>query len=134
MQLQRERSRRNIPHQWALAGDIPKSEFTGYRVLMTETKLVGIRKEGEAANSAREGDQVEVFLERTPFYAESGGQIGDTGTVTTPSGRVRVEDTQRPADGVIAHLGTVVTGEVRVGEKATASVDASRRAEIARHH
>ena len=134
MQLQRERSRRNIPHQWALARDIPKSEFTGYRVLMTETKLVSIRKEGEAANSAREGDQVEVFLERTPFYAESGGQIGDTGTVTTPSGRVRVEDTQRPAEGAIAHIGTVVTGELVVGEKATAAVDEPRRRQIMRHH
>ncbi|GAC1662254.1 MAG: alanine--tRNA ligase [Candidatus Dormibacteraceae bacterium] len=84
--------------------------------------------------SAREGDAVEVFIDRSPFYAESGGQVGDTGTITTPSGQVRVEDTQKPADGVIAHIGTVVTGELRVGEHATASVDAKRRAQIARHH
>jgi alanyl-tRNA synthetase len=81
-----------------------------------------------------EGDAVEVFLERSPFYAESGGQVGDTGTITTSSGRVRVEDTQKPADGVIAHIGTVVAGELRVGEGATASVDAARRRQIARHH
>src|SRR4029077_6690217 len=76
----------------------------------------------------------EVFLERTPFYAESGGQIGDTGTITTEGGRARVEDTQKPADGVTAHLGAVVTGELRVGEAVTASVDSARRRQIARHH
>ena len=91
-------------------------------------------KTAQPPSVATEGDEVEVFLERTPFYAESGGQVGDTGTITTESGRVRVEDTQKPADGVIAHLGTVVTGEVRVGENATAAVDAARRRQIARHH
>jgi alanyl-tRNA synthetase len=81
-----------------------------------------------------EGDSVQVFLERTPFYAESGGQVGDTGLITTPRGRVRVEDTQKPAEGVISHSGTVIAGEVRVGDVAEASVDARRRAQIARHH
>ncbi|HEX2647532.1 MAG TPA: alanine--tRNA ligase-related protein, partial [Candidatus Dormibacteraeota bacterium] len=70
----------------------------------------------------------------TPFYAESGGQIGDTGIITTPGGRVRVEDTQKPVDGAIAHLGTVVTGEVVTGEKASAAVDQKRRRQIMRHH
>src|SRR5207245_11384913 len=69
-----------------------------------------------------------------PFYAESGGQIGDTGTIDTPSGRVRVEDTQKPLEGTVAHLGTVVTGEVRVGEKVNAAVDVKRRRQIMRHH
>jgi alanyl-tRNA synthetase len=75
-----------------------------------------------------------VFLERTPFYAESGGQVGDTGTITTPNGQVRIEDTQKPVEGAVAHLGTVVTGELRVGESAAAAVDAKRRHQIARHH
>jgi alanyl-tRNA synthetase len=134
MAAQRERSRREVPNRWALARDIPRSEFTGYRELETHTTITGIRKAGEDAQSAGEGDAVEVFLERTPFYAESGGQIGDTGFITTESGRVRVEDTQKPVEGAIAHLGTVVTGEIRVGEKATASVDANRRRQIMRHH
>jgi len=134
MALQRERSRRGVPHQWALAKDIPKSAFTGYRELVTQTKVVALRRGGSSADAAREGDEVEVFLERTPFYAESGGQIGDTGTITTPSGRVRVEDTQKPVEDAIAHLGTVVTGEVVAGEKATASVDEKRRHQIMRHH
>jgi len=95
---------------------------------------LSLRNDGKPVDRASEGDEVEVFLERTPFYAESGGQIGDTGTITTPGGVVRVEDTQKPADGVIAHLGSVVAGEVKVGEVATARVDAGRRRQIARHH
>jgi alanyl-tRNA synthetase len=134
MALQRERSRRVATHQWAVAKDLPKSEFTGYRELVTETKVVALRRDGAPIERASEGDAVEVFLERTPFYAESGGQIGDTGTITTPSGRVRVEDTQKPLEGAIAHLGTVVTGEILPGEKATAAVDEKRRRQIMRHH
>jgi alanyl-tRNA synthetase len=134
MEQQRARSRRGTPQGWALAKDLPKSEFTGYRELATQTSISAIRKDGKAVDRASEGDDVEVFLSRTPFYAESGGQVGDTGTITGESGRLRVEDTQKPSDGVIAHLGAVVTGELRVGETATASVDAGRRRQIARHH
>ena len=134
MAAQKERSRRELPNRWVLAKDLPMSEFTGYSELTTKTSIAALRKDGQPADRAAEGDEVEVFLERTPFYAESGGQIGDTGTITTESGRVRVEDTQKPADGVIAHIGSVVTGEVKVGEAATAAVDAPRRRQIARHH
>ena len=134
MAAQRDRSRRATPHRWALTKDIPRSEFTGYTELTTATKVLAIRKAGDLAQAAAEGDEIEIFLERTPFYAESGGQIGDTGTIDTPSGRVRVEDTQKPLEGTIAHLGTVVTGEVRVGEKADAAVDMKRRRQIMRHH
>ncbi|HXJ49498.1 MAG TPA: alanine--tRNA ligase, partial [Candidatus Acidoferrum sp.] len=134
MEEQRARSRRGTPQGWAMAKDLPRSDFTGYRELTTESKLVSLRKDDQPVELAKEGDAVEVFLERTPFYAESGGQVGDTGTITTPNGQVRIEDTQKPVEGVIAHLGTVVNGEVRVGEAATAAVDAARRGQIARHH
>ncbi|MGH7759852.1 MAG: alanine--tRNA ligase [Candidatus Dormibacteraceae bacterium] len=134
MEEQRARSRRGTPQGWALAKDLPRSEFTGYRELTTASKVVALRRQDEPAEVAGEGDPVEVFLERTPFYAESGGQVGDTGTITTPNGQVRIEDTQKPVEGAIAHLGTVVTGEVRVGESAVAAVDPTRRRQIARHH
>ncbi len=134
MAAQRERSRRAVPNRWALAKDIPKSDFTGYQELRTESTILAVRLNGEDVETATEGDSVEVFLGRTPFYAESGGQIGDTGTITTAGGHVRVEDTQKPVEGAIAHLGTVVTGEIRVGEKATAAVDEKRRRQIMRHH
>jgi alanyl-tRNA synthetase len=134
MEEQRARSRRGTPQGWALAKNLPKSEFTGYRELTTAATVVALRKSDKPVEVAGEGDVVEVFLERTPFYAESGGQVGDTGTVTTPNGQVRIEDTQKPVEGAIAHLGTVVAGEVRVGESAVAAVDAKRRHQIARHH
>ena len=134
MSLQRERSRRNVPQTLADVKDLPTSEFTGYHDVTTETKVVAIRRGGAGVEAAHEGDQVEVFLERTPFYAESGGQVGDTGTITTPSGRLRVEDTQKPHEGAIAHLGTVAAGEIVTGEKATAAVDEPRRRQIMRHH
>jgi len=134
MAAQRERSRRVIPNRWALAKDLPRSEFTGYKELATHTKVLAIYREGRGVDVAGEGDEVEVFLERTPFYGESGGQVGDTGFITTSGGRVRVDDTQRPAEGVFAHLGVVVTGEIRVGEDATAAVDEKRRRQIMRHH
>jgi alanyl-tRNA synthetase len=134
MQLQRERSRRNVPQTLAQAKDLPRSEFTGYRELSTQSEVVGIRSDGAAVETAREGDEVEVFLATTPFYAESGGQIGDTGLITTPSGRVRVDDTQKPIEGAIAHVGTVITGEIVAGQEAKAAVDEKRRRQIMRHH
>jgi alanyl-tRNA synthetase len=134
MTAQKERSRRELPHGWSAVKDLPKSQFTGYSELSTHTSIVAVRKDGKSVDRAAEGDDVEVFLERTPFYAESGGQVGDTGTITTESVLFRVEDTQKPAEGVIAHLGAVITGELRVGEAATAAVDAARRRHIARHH
>ena len=134
MTAQRERSRGSSKQALISAGNLPRSEFTGYRELATTGKVTALRKDGQTVDSASEGDTVEVFVDRTPFYAESGGQIGDMGTITTGGGRVRIEDTQKPADGVIAHLGTVMTGEVRIGDAATATVDSARRHEIARHH
>jgi alanyl-tRNA synthetase len=134
MAAQRERSRRELPRGWSAAKDLPRSQFTGYSELTTEASIVALRRAGDSVDRVAEGDDVEVFLDRTPFYAESGGQIGDTGAIKSESGLLRVEDTQKPAEGVIAHLGSVVTGELRVGQAATAAVDVGRRRQIARHH
>ena len=134
MLQQRERSRGAIAQHWVAVKDLPRSEFTGYTDLSAQSGVLALRSGGSAVEAASEGDEVEVFLERTPFYAESGGQVGDTGTISTAGGRIRVDDTQKPAEGVIAHIGTVVTGDVKVGETATAAVDAKRRRAIARHH
>jgi len=112
MAEQRERSRAKGTKHMAASKDLPRAEFTGYGELVSESSITALRTGGNATEVAAEGDVVEVFLQRSPFYAESGGQVGDTGTITTPSGRVRVEDTQKPADGVIAHIGTVITGEI----------------------
>lgn len=134
MAQQRERSRQIVKGRWAEIRGLPRSEFTGYRELQTETVVSLLRREGQDAAEAVEGDEVEVYLERTPFYAEAGGQIADTGRLDGPSGSVRVEDVQRPAEGVSAHLGVVATGSVRLGDQVTARVDVPRRRRIARHH
>ena len=134
MEAQRERSRTIVKHSWADLKALPRSEFRGYRELETRARVVLIRRAGEAAESAAEGDEVEVYLDGTPFYGESGGQIGDTGRIDGPEGSVRVDDTQRPSEGVVAHLGVIATGVIRDRDDVTAAVDAARRRRIARHH
>lgn len=134
MEEQRERSRTIVKHSWADLKSLPRSEFRGYAELDTRARVVLIRRAGEAAEAAAEGDEVEVYLDATPFYAESGGQVGDTGRIDGPEGSVRVDDTQRPSEGVIAHLGVVATGVIRERDEVTARVDAARRRRIARHH
>src|SRR5581483_11542954 len=79
MSAQRERSRGTVAHRLAEAKDLPRSEFTGYRELTTTSSVTALRVDGRTVESASEGESVEVFLERTPFYGESGGQVGDTG-------------------------------------------------------
>jgi alanyl-tRNA synthetase len=134
MAQQRERSRRVITHDWDRVAELPKSEFLGYTQLEAEARVAGIRRQGEDVSTAGEGDVVEVFLDQTPYYGESGGQVGDTGRITGPDGEVVVDDTKRPFDGVIAHLGRVTVGGLRVGDRVQVAVDAGRRRQIMRHH
>ncbi|HEX4215298.1 MAG TPA: alanine--tRNA ligase [Candidatus Dormibacteraeota bacterium] len=134
MAAQRERSRKTIVSAWADLAALPASEFLGYQQLEGDAHLIQIRRAGAEVREAEEGDEVEVYLDQTPFYAESGGQIGDTGVIHGPDGEIDVEDTRRPYQGVIAHLGRVRIGRVAVGQQVRASVDASRRRQIMRHH
>ena len=131
---QRSRSRTMTGQRWPDVKALPRSEFTGYQEASTDSRVLSIYRQGAEVAVAREGDEVEVFLERTPFYAESGGQVGDTGYLVTELGRLRVEDTQKPAEGVIAHLGTVEVGEISPGAAVKAEIDVARRLAIARHH
>jgi len=134
MAQQRERSRQAQQHHWTGLKTMPTTDFVGYDQLRAEAAIVALRHDGAEVVEAKEGDEVEVYLDRTPFYAEAGGQIGDTGRLTGPHGEVMVEDTQRPLEGVIAHLGRVSVGGLRVGERVGASVEAKRRRQIMRHH
>jgi len=131
---QRARSRTMTGQRWPDLHALPQSEFSGYQELSTRARITALYRGGEPVQTAEEGDAVEVFLDRTPFYAESGGQVGDTGYLSGGMGRVRVEDTQKPAEGVIAHLGTVEVGRVAAGEAVEAAVDQDRRLATARHH
>lgn len=111
------------------------TEFTGYTRTESESTVVGLLVGGVGSPAATEGDEVEVILDRTPFYAEGGGQLADTGRIRLGSGAVvDVRDVQQPVPGVSVHKGVVQVGEVTVGEPAQAVIDVSRRRAIARAH
>lgn len=108
--------------------------FTGYEELRTTSEVVALIAEGELVTRAEEGDEVEVLLSRTPFYAESGGQVGDTGFILRDGALLRVTDTQRPYQSLISHSVVVERGGVAVGDIVVAEVEAERRLHILPHH
>ena len=112
-----------------------KTEFLGYTNLSSESKLTGILVDGVGVTSAVEGDEVEIILDRTPFYAEGGGQLADGGRITLSSGAViEIDDVQSPVPGVSVHRGRVLNGNVEVGNDAFAEIDSERRSAISRAH
>ncbi|HEX5018563.1 MAG TPA: alanine--tRNA ligase [Actinomycetes bacterium] len=119
----------------ALADVAGRSQFTGYTDLQSEGVLKGILRDGAVVPSATQGEDVEVVLDRTPFYAEGGGQLADGGTIVLANGAVfEVDDVQQPVDGVIVHRGRVIDGELETGIGAVGSVDVERRRAISRAH
>ncbi|MGW6460435.1 alanine--tRNA ligase, partial [Streptomyces sp. NPDC055078] len=111
------------------------TEFTGYVSTDGESTIVGLLVDGVPSPAATEGDEVEVVLDRTPFYAEGGGQLADQGRIRLDSGAViQVRDVQQPVPGVSVHKGSVQVGEVTVGAAAHAAIDTTRRHAIARAH
>ena len=123
---------------WAGDGDaldgIEKTTFVGYTTTNANVKITAIVKEGTRVESAKAGDEVVLALESTPFYAESGGQVGDSGVITTDSCKIQIVDTTKNASGVYIHKAVVEDGFIREGDEATASVDAERRVAIMRNH
>ncbi len=112
-----------------------QSAFTGYASLSGGTEILAILSGGRLVDALAEGQNAEILLRQTPFYAESGGQVGDTGVITSSSGAVfTVADTRRPAQGIILHKGTLTQGSLAKGAAVVASVDEARRAAIRRHH
>ena len=116
-----------------LAGTVAV-DFVGYEHSEADGTLLGIIQGDKMVDEAGVGDEVALVLDKTPFYAESGGQVGDTGCITTPTGKVRIEDVQEPVEGLVSHIGKVVEGTIKVGSGATASIDLEKRIETARHH
>jgi alanyl-tRNA synthetase len=112
-----------------------KSEFIGYSHQSSESKLTGIVVDGVGVASASEGDDVEIVLNRTPFYAEGGGQLADGGRITLGNGAViEIDDVQSPVPGLSVHRGRVINGAVEVGSEALAEIDIQRRHAISRAH
>jgi len=110
------------------------SEFVGYEKDSVNTKLVAIIKNGVVAPRAEKGETVEVILEKTPFYAEMGGQIGDKGLIKTSSGKIAVEDTAVPLPDWFVHHGKVVEGNIEPDQAAEALVDVKSRRSISKNH
>jgi alanyl-tRNA synthetase len=137
MQRQREQSKSGAKSQTGGTGDL----LDRYRALLEErgaTQFAGYTDNtatGTVVEVVETGDgRIEIFLDATPFYAEGGGQIGDTGLIETDTGSARVVDTTYALPGLIRHAATLEDGEIRVGQTATAIIDAERRAAIRRNH
>ena len=111
------------------------STFLGYTHTEAESKINGLLVDGVIAQSAKSGDEVEVILDRTPFYAEGGGQLADAGIIKLANGAiVEIADVQSPVNGLSVHRGRVLSGEVTVGQSALATIDQERRDAISRAH
>ena len=109
-------------------------EFVGYEQLRQKTKILGMLVNGALADKASAGQEVEVILQATPFYAEGGGQVGDSGEIRAPLGRISVTDTQKPVEKLFVHIGHVAEGEIKVGDTVEAEVDISRRQNTMLNH
>ncbi len=121
--------------------DVDETEFVGYEKLECEARIVNLARMskrtgpvGEWADPVKKGEQVQVLLDKTPFYAEAGGQVTDTGVLVGSEGWMRVTDTQSPTTGYIVHYGVVEEGRLKKGDKVSAQVDKERRLDIARNH
>ncbi len=108
--------------------------FVGYDTLSDKGRITAIARDARAVREASSGDEVVLVLDNTPFYAESGGQVGDRGELRTGSGVIEVVDTRSLAKNVVGHIGRVVEGRVAVNDEVTARVDPARREDTMRNH
>jgi alanyl-tRNA synthetase len=111
-----------------------KTEFVGYESHSSESRILYIILDGEQADSASQGEEVTIILDRTPFYAESGGQVADTGVIAGKDGKVRINGCIKTAEGLYLHTGVVEEGIIEKESTVTASIDVERRLAIARNH
>ena len=113
---------------------VEDTPFVGYETFESNTSVMAIVKDGAAVDSVNEGDEVEIILGETPFYAARGGQVGDTGVISGDGVEVMINDTLAPYGHVNVHYGTITSGSLNKGAKVTAQVDGERRERIRRNH
>jgi alanyl-tRNA synthetase len=114
--------------------ELPKTEFVGYEKLSTTSRIVALVQAEQLVEQATAGHQVDIVLAATPFYGESGGQLGDTGAIQGSDGRAEVNNTTKPIPNIIMHSAKVTEGLLMVGDEVQAIVDEERRLDIARNH
>ena len=142
MQVQRERARASwVGEEEAVASiyrellsEIGKTCFVGYETLESESVIKGILRDGKIIKEAEEGSEVEVFLDKTPFYGESGGQVGDTGEIMGEHFLASVTDTKNPLEGLHSHSLRIRKGTLRVWDRIRCRVDAEKRKATMRNH
>jgi alanyl-tRNA synthetase len=140
MEAQRERARAAQQFQVGQEEELyrslglPATAFVGYEALTSRAKVLQIVRDGQAQEEAGLGQEVDLVLDRTPFYGESGGQVGDTGVIIGARGRVEVRETRHPLPALTVHRGVVTEGIIAKGEEVEARVDEERRLDIARNH
>ena len=136
MEAQRARARaaQNFKANAQLDYTGADTEFTGYEKRSQDTKIIALYKGSEAVNELQAGEAGVVVLEQTPFYAESGGQVGDVGFIFAGENRFRVEDTQKIKAAVHGQFGAVVSGSLKVGDAVSAEIDNDIRDSIMRNH
>ena len=142
-----ERQRAEARANWAGSGEaatetiwfglrekLGATEFLGYDTEKAEGVITAIVRDGTAVDSAAEGETVSVIVNQTPFYGESGGQMGDTGMISGDGVAIEVTDTQKKANGVFVHVGKVVSGKAKVGAAVELKVDHARRSRLRANH
>jgi alanyl-tRNA synthetase len=142
MEKQREKARASHKFEWAeseIAGlkeklNVEATTFVGYGNLRQKSAILSLLADSESIGTLGEGQEGSLILDATPFYAEMGGQLGDTGEIIGSSGRFMVTNTINGPSGIVIHQGKVTEGILTVGEDVEAAVDAERRYDIARNH
>jgi len=110
------------------------TEFLGYKTAVAEGLIDVILKDGKEVPTAKMGEPVTLLVNQTPFYGESGGQVGDTGFISTSTGRMQVEDTHRKVNDLIVHMGRVIEGEIKQGDVAHLAIDEEKRTLLRANH
>lgn len=142
-----ERQKAEARSHWAGSGDkatetvwfelkeqFGATEFLGYDTETAEGVVQAIVKDGKAVDAASEGESVQIVVNQTPFYGESGGQMGDTGVISTDAGRFVVTDTQKKGEGLFVHIGQIEKGSLKVNDAVQLNVDHARRSRLRSNH